>query len=400
MRSEFEGRYGMRIPSMTPARRRTAVVLAVALVLFVVIRMLTAPGAAPHQTVGDYAEYERAVVTRILTDSTERDSASDGGWRGEQTLLADVRSGQYRGETLVAYHYVGPLYGGPLSEGDRCTLLISTYSDGTHTATVYEYDRCPALGAVILAFFLITVLVGGKTGAKSLIGLVFTVLCVLLLLFPALLRGAPTLLSTFALCVYVAAVSLTVLGGVTKKTLCALAGTVAGTGFALLFALAAQAVLRVNGLRVPDVEPLLQLRQTGTPIRLTGLLAAGVLLSALGAVMDVAMSLSSAAAELRAADPAMDRRGLFRSVMNIGRDMVGTMTNTLVLALFGGSFVVLLTLYSLGLSPRQLLSSAYCSVELTSAVAGSAGVILSVPLTAWIASIAYGAESTQGGKNQ
>ena len=377
---------------------QTAAVLAAAIALFLLFRLLLGPGAAPQQRTGDYAQYESAVVTRVLADSTERDPDSDGGWRGEQTLLTDVRSGQYRGETLLTYHYVGPLYGGPLSEGDRCVLLISTYSDGTHTATVYEYDRALALGAMILVFFAAVILVGGKTGVKSLVGLVFTLLCVLLLLFPALLRGAPTLLSTFALCVYVSAVCLTLLSGFSKKTLCALAGTVAGTGIALLCALAAQAALRVDGLRVPDVEALLQLRQTGTPIRLTGLLAAGVLLSALGAVMDVAMSLSSAAAELRAADPAMDRRGMFRSVMNIGRDMVGTMTNTLILALFGGSFVTMLYLFSLGLSFRQLLSSAYFSVELIGALAGSVGVVLSVPLTAWIASLAFGMTRNQGGK--
>ena len=380
------------------SRWQTAAVLAAAIALFLLFRLLLGPSAAPQQRTGDYAQYESAVVTRVLADSTERDPDSDGGWRGEQTLLADVRSGQYRGETLLTYHYVGPLYGGPLSEGDRCVLLISTYSDGTHTATVYEYDRALALGAMILVFFAAVILVGGKTGVKSLVGLVFTLLCVLLILFPALLRGAPTLPSTFALCVYVSAVCLILLSGFSKKTLCALAGTVAGTGIALLCALAAQAALRVDGLRVPDVEALLQLRQTGTPIRLTGLLAAGVQLSALGAVMDVAMSLSSAAAELRAADPDMDRRGMFRAVMNIGRDMVGTMTNTLILALFGGSFVTMLYLFSLGLSFRQLLSSAYFSVELIGALAGSVGVVLSVPLTAWIASLAFGMTRNQGGK--
>ena len=144
------------------------------------------------------------------------------------------------GGALLTFHYVGPLYGGPLSEGDRCVLLISTYSDGTHTATVYEYDRALALGAMILVFFAAVILVGGKTGVKSLVGLVFTLLCVLLLLSPALLRGAPTLLSTFALCIYVSAVCLILLSGFSKKTLCALAGTVAGTGIALLCALAAQ----------------------------------------------------------------------------------------------------------------------------------------------------------------
>ena len=94
-----------------------------------------------------------------------------------------------------------------------------------------------------------------------------------------------------------------------------------------------ESVPRVDGLRIDDVEPLLQLRQTGTPIGLRGLLVAGVVISALGAVMDVAMSISSALTEVHTVAPDRDGRALFRSGMNIGRDMVGTMTNTLILAL-------------------------------------------------------------------
>ena len=194
----------------------------------------------------------------------------------------EVTTGQYKGESLMVDNYVGPLYGVPLAEGDRCTMVISTYGDGSHRATVYEVDRTLPLAIVTGLFFLVTVLVGGRTGAKSLVGLVFTVLCVFLLLFPALMKGVPTLPATFLLCVYVAAVSFLLLGGVQKKTLCALAGSTLGMGFALLFALFSQALLRVDGLRTADVEPLLQLRQTGTPIGLKGLLAAGVILASLG----------------------------------------------------------------------------------------------------------------------
>ena len=203
------------------------------------------------------------------------------------------------------------------------------------------------------------------------------------------MKGAATLPTTFLLCAYVAAVSFVLLGGVQKKTVCALLGTVAGMALALLFALLAQGLLRINGLRSADVEPLLQLRQTGTPIGLRGLLAAGVIISALGAVMDVAMSLSSALSEVRSADPTMDRKALFRSGMNIGRDMVGTMTNTLILAFLGSGLVLTLYLYTLGLSPHQLLSSAYLSTEVMTAVSSSIGVILSVPLTALICAFAY-----------
>ncbi|MCF0137524.1 MAG: YibE/F family protein, partial [Oscillospiraceae bacterium] len=162
---------------------------------------------------------------------------------------------------------------------------------------------------------------------------------------------------------------------------------ISGIAIALLFGLMAQSLARVSGLRISDVEPLLQLRQTGVPIKLRGLLVGGITISALGAVMDVAMSLSSALTELKDVNPSMGKKALFRSGMNIGRDMVGTMTNTLILAFIGSSFVLIIYLYSLGLQPHLLLSSAFLSIEVISGVASSIGVILSVPITALISSV-------------
>ena len=376
-------------------RRASLLVLLAALVIFIVVRALVAPEKAAPNTAGDYSEYENGKVLEVLSDTTEADESADGSYRGEQMMLVEVQTGQYKGETLQLFNYVGPIYSVPLKAGDSCTMIISTYENGDHTATVYEYNRTVPLIIVIALFLIVTVLVGGRTGAKSLVGLIFTVLSVFLLLFPALMKGAPTLLSTFLTCVYVAAVSFVILGGVQKKTACALLGTVAGMALALVFALIAQGLLRINGLRSADVEPLLQLRQTGTPIGLRGLLAAGVILSALGAVMDVAMSLSSALSEVHAADPALDAKALFRSGMNIGRDMVGTMTNTLILAFLGGGLVLALYIYTLGLSAHQLISSAYLAIEVMTAVASSIGVILSVPITALISAYAYGGAAKQ-----
>ena len=372
--------------------RAAVIVLVIAALIFVLARMAFAPKAEKTEPTGDYAEYENAVVVQILSDGTEADEAADGGYRGEQLLLAEVKTGQYAGETMQVYNYVSPLFGVPLKVSDGCTLVISTYENGDANATVYEYNRTTAVWIVLGLFLLITVLVGGRTGAKSLIGLIFTVAGVFWLLFPALMKGAPTLPTTFLLCVYVAAVSFAVLGGVEKKTVCAWLGTVAGMALALLFALLSQRLLRIDGLRSADVEPLLQLRQTGTPIGLRGLLAAGVILSSLGAVMDVAMSLSSALSEVHAADRTMDAKALFRSGMNIGRDMVGTMTNTLILAFLGSGLVLTLYIYTLGLSPHMLMSSVYLSWELVGGISSSVGVILSVPITAAIAAWAYGRE--------
>jgi len=105
--------------------------------------------------------------------------------------------------------------------------------------------------------------------------------------------------------------------------------------------------------------------------------------------MDVTMGIASAVCEIHDANPDLDRRSLFRSGMNIGRDMVGTMTNTLILAFLGSSFTLILYFSTLNLSFHQFISSSFFSIELISAVAGSIGVILSIPLTALISACAF-----------
>ena len=368
--------------------RLTAAVLLGAAVILLLLRLWAAPAPVEDMGATEYAEYETGRVLQVLTDSTQADPTSDGTYRGDQMLVVEVTSGRYKGETLQVYNYVGPLYGVPVKEGDSVALTISTYQNGDHTATVYEYNRAMPLAVVVALFLAAAIAVGGKTGLKSLIGLGVTLLCLFWVLLPALMKGAPTLLTVFLICALIAVVTLTILGGVEKKTVCAMAGTIAGTALALLFGVAAQALVRIDGLRVENVEALLQLRQTGTPIGLRGLLVGGVVISALGAVMDVTMGIASSLTEVYAADSQMSRRDLFRSGMNIGRDMVGTMTNTLILAFLGSSFVLILYLYSMNLSLQQLLSSAFLSIEVVSGISSSIGVILSIPITAAITAYA------------
>lgn len=366
----------------------TCIVLLAAVLVFAAARIWAAAGSEPDaSTATEYAEYETGVIRQILTDNTESDPTADGGYRGEQMLTVEVTSGRYKGELLQVYNYVGPLYGVPLGEGDGCTLIISTYEDGRHMATVYEYNRAIPLLIVVALFLVVTIAVGGKTGLKSLIGLLVTLACLFLVLIPLLMKGLPTLPAVFLVCAYVAIVSLTIVGGVQRKTVCAMLGAIAGTALALLFGLAAQSITRIDGLRISDVEPLLQLRQQGMPIGLRGLLVGGVVISALGAVMDVTMGIASSLYEVHEANPSLTRRELFRSGMNIGRDMVGTMTNTLILAFIGSGFTLILYLYSLGLSFHQLLSSAYLSIEVISGISSSVGVILSIPLTALVSAV-------------
>ena len=369
----------------------SALVLAVVLAVLAGLFIAAHPAQTPAPEAEEYMEYENAVVEQILSDSTEADPVSEDHFRGSQSLIVRVKTGRYAGQQMLAENTVGPIYGTPMAVGDGVTVGLSTYADGTVRCYIYEYDRFPGLLMVVAAFLLVTVLVGGKVGLKSLVSLGLTVAALIFILLPLLLRGWPTISTTFLIAVLVTAATFVIMGGVERKTVCACLGTLAGIALATAFGLTAQWLLRIDGYRQEYAEALLQLRQTGeSGIGISGLVTAGVIVSALGAVMDVAMSISSAVQELTRVNPELTAKALLKSGMNIGRDMVGTMTNTLILAILGSGLTLIVYIYSLGLQPWQLLSSAYMSLEAISAVASSIGVMLAVPLTAAVCAVSFG----------
>ena len=334
----------------------------------------------------ELVEFETATVKEIVSEESTVDETAEGAYTGTQELAVVSGSGRYKGEETVAYNYFGPLNGVPVRVGDSVMLTIKTHIEGDYFATVYEFNRIPVLAVMILVFFAVVTAVGGMTGLQSLAGLVFTVFCLFTILVPLLLKGAPTILTTFAVCAYIALVSFTILGGVHRKTVSAFLGTVTGTFLAMVFGMGVQYFARINGLRMGDAEPLLEMKYVGLQVGLKGLLTASIIISALGAVMDVAMSISSALEEVHAANPSLSQRELFRSGMNIGHDMVGTMTNTLILAFLGSEFSLMLFLYARSLTFHHLFSTAFVSLETISGISASIGMVLAIPLTAWISS--------------
>ena len=377
---------------MKKTKLYSALVLAAVLLAGALLYIAARPAeAAPEIQPDEYIEYEKAVVEKILSDSTEEDPVSEGHQRGTQLLLVTLQTGQYKGDQVMADNTVGPMYGQSYEVGQSLTVGVSTYEDGSVRCYVYEYNRLPGLLVMLGLFLAVTVLVGGKVGAKSLLSLGLTVMALIYLLLPLLLKGWPTILTTFLISVLVTVATFVILGGIDQKTVCACLGTLAGIAFATIFGILAQSILKIDGYREEYAEALLQLRQTGESlIGISGLITAGVIISALGAVMDVAMSISSALQELSRVNKDLTSRQLFGSGMNIGRDMVGTMTNTLILAILGSGLTLIVYIYSLGLQPIQLLSSPYISLEAISALASSVGVMLAVPLTAAICAAVYG----------
>ena len=353
--------------------------------------------ATPQSSVHKDLSYETAEVISIDGGVYQGQQAVEDVPVGKQVITVELKSGDFAGARYQLDNNLSYLYGTVLEVGDNVTVSYTVADGAIDSIELQDYDRTAPLLWVVLLFLLLTVLIGGKIGAKSLIGLGLTILCVFSILIPLLLGGAPTLPTILLLCAFVTVVEFVILGGVNRKTVCAILGTISGVAFAMLFGQLACKLLRINGFQMysaePHIEALLQIKQTQSPLsslQIGDLLVGGILIAALGAVNDVAMSISSAMNELITVNPELSRRELFRSGMNIGRDMVGTMTNTLILALVGSSLVLMIYLSSLAPSFRQLMGSTFFSVEMVQALASSAGVILAVPLSVVIGMILFG----------
>ena len=152
----------------------------------------------------------------------------------------------------------------------------------------------------------------------------------------------------------------------------------------------------ITGWNVSDIESLLTLAST-SGVQVGGLLFSGLLISSLGAVMDVAMSIGSAIAEIHAQNPALSRGELFKAGMHVGRDMMGTDSNTLILAFAGGSISMLVLDYAYSLPYQQIINSNNIGIAIMQGLSGSFGVVLSVPITVAAGAVLYTMKNRRGG---
>ena len=178
-------------------------------------------------------------------------------------------------------------------------------------------------------------------------------------------------------------VTFVILGGIQVKTMVAAAGSLGGVLLAGGLAWAACQIVHISGMNMDEAEALM-LTAVDNGLKIRGLYICGILIAAEGAVMDIAMSISSAVSELHEVNPALTARQLFKSGMNIGRDAMGTMANTLILAFAGTSLNMMIFIYAYDISYIQLLNTDFVAIEIIRSISGSIGIVLTVPLVAAI----------------
>lgn len=322
--------------------------------------------------------FVKAQVTSIIQDHEQ----SGDVYIGDQTVQLELLSGDHAGESVEATSSSAYLYGVHCTVGMKVIAIVSE-SNGELVTSVYGYNRAPALYAIVALFLLSIVVIGGKRGLYSVISLVFTFISIVWFFLPAIYRGWSPILAAIIVVILTTLVTMYLVGGFTAKATAAVLGTILGVLAAGVLAWIFGKITHVTGYNVSDIENLIYVQEE-TGIRVGELLFAGILIAALGAVMDVSMSISSTLQELHEQNPTMTARQLCRSGMTVGRDMMGTMSNTLILAFAGGSITTIVMFYAYDYEYLQLINLYDMAIEIIQGISASMGVILTVPFVSCI----------------
>lgn len=327
--------------------------------------------------------FEKAKVVKILQDNLEE----NGTRVGEQKVRVHMLTGVRKGEELDITSSSGYLFGAACKPGMKVIVMQSVAGDST-VASVYTQDRESVIYIFALIYLLALCMIGGKQGIKGCLGLVFTFFCVIFVYLPLVyLKYSPFWTAVFV-CFITTLVTMYLIGGPTRKTCAATLGTLAGVVLAGISAWCFSKASGISGYNVSDIETLMTLWNTNR-IQVGGLLFSGLLISCLGAVMDVAMSISSAIDEIYKQNSSLTRTELFKAVLRVGRDMMGTDSNTLILAFAGSSVSTLLLDYAYDLPYQQIINSNNIGIAIMQGLAGSFGIVLSVPFTVLICTVLF-----------
>lgn len=343
-------------------------------------------------TINSGYEFETARVLEVTEEQFEGSEEYENEHAsGYQILELELLSGRYAGDQVTVKNIfsVQAKYSIYAEPGMEITVAVKTVGDNEYQVAIYNYSRSKTIWLFVALFAVLLLFVGGKQGIAAIFGLALTVFGILFVLLPLIVQRAwPPVPTTLLIVSFTMFVSYVFIGGIHTKAMTAALGAFGGVLLAGLFASIAGEALHISGLNDDRVTDLY--RVAGDyGIRLHDLFLCGILISAEGAIMDISMSVASAVEEVHRVDPTRRMWQLFRSGMHIGRDAMGTMANTLILAFAGTGLTTMIFTYAYNVTYNRLMNEDFIAAELIRALAGSLGMILTVPLVAIVAAAIF-----------
>ena len=333
-------------------------------------------------------EYPRGRVIAVLDQTQEETEFSGGNFNTSiQMLEVLILNGAHTGKTVQAQYMLNYGFSDKyeytrLSKGDEVLLYLQENEQGViEIAYVAEIVRDKYLLYLVIGFMLALLAVGRLKGLKAIISLILTALAVIYILIPAILNGWDPVKISVLMCILIIAVTLLIISGFNKKTLSAIIGTAGGVLIAGIIALIVGSAAKLTGFGDDESQMLMYIPQNIT-FDFRGMLFAGILIGTMGATMDVGMSIASAMHEIKENSPNIKTSALFKAGMNVGRDAMATMSNTLILAYAGGSLHLMLLLMAYETPFTHIINWDMIASEVLRSIAGSIGIIFAIPITA------------------
>ena len=328
--------------------------------------------SAPSPSQGLIAAKVIAVIPEPCTNAIEGESG---------VTYCDVVEIELSSGTRTAFE-------NPPRNGIRIRRGDSIYVDGFPVVTAsggsrmqysfYDFKRERPLAVLLIAFSAVAIAIGRSRGVRALLALAISLGVLGAFMLPAIVDGRPPLLVALVGSSAVMFLALYLSHGINVRTTSAVVGTIVSLGITGVLASIAVSTARFTGLGGEETS---YLRATSDSIDLRGLLLAGIIIGALGVLDDVTITQSSAVWELHQANPTLGFVGLYNAALRIGRDHIASAVNTLVLAYAGASLPLLLLFTQVGTPFGELFNGEPVATEIVRMLAGSIGLMASVPIT-------------------
>ncbi|SHH74126.1 Uncharacterized membrane protein [Clostridium collagenovorans DSM 3089] len=323
-------------------------------------------------------KYAKAEVTEIISEELGPDPDFQYINIGKQQLEFLILSGENKGKIVTANNFISRVDNKPAKLGSK--YILSTYDD-FRTTVIANYNREVSLYILLGIFMVIVMILGKLKGVKSLLSLGFTMISIIFLFIPLIIKGVNPIVASIIIVVLSTAVTMIALNGLSKKTVVACLSCILCTIIAGVIAYIFGAINNISTYNTPEAQDLLFVA-ANTSLKVKELLFSGILISSLGAIMDTTISITSSVFEVYEVNNNLSSSQLFNSGMNIGKDVMGTMTNTLILAFTGSSINVLIIYFMYNIPYMQLINIDLIVIEIIQGLSGGIALILSIPIAA------------------
>lgn len=325
-------------------------------------------------------EFVKGKVVEVIEDNTEEDLYVENRYRGYQKFVVQIEEGSQAGNTFTITHTLSSVRSAYAYEGLKAIFTVRTDSKGKIVVWLYNYRRDYGVYILVFLLILVVLLIGKKEGLNSLLALLFTATILVYVIVPGMWSPNPILVAIIS-SIVICSISYLLIAGFTKKALVATIGTLFGITLAGFLSYIMSKVLNLTGVDMEKGEALLYLAQDRN-FKIKDILFVSILFSSLGATMDVSISIASSGEQLLKANSNINKKEMFSSLLAVGKDIIGTMTNTLVLAFCGASLPLAMMIWGYDMSYKQFINIPLIVINFVQALCGSIGMVSSVLFTA------------------